>query len=407
MNLFQKIWNKNFLSGKVQPEKLSEDLGGLKGTFSFIKFKNGRKINSYSFNNALTDISKSTIIRLLAQGTSPWKGVIAPANYKISKMRFGNAEYSNEKNADLTLHYYKPAEISSRGNSTDNSVGYPYSPAGGRYLSSSTETYKGPIIADSQSNPLVSFATSIFSNWGLDANITVEFNSTNFSAITDKTVPPSHRSVYVQLFTAASPNTPVATLQFANIYTRAPGGSASTSIVNGNQLYFNASTASHFIFYDFSTNSWKLTFKLGTSLSINNVTSFKIGFSIGKYNIINSIVPPSGYNTGSGSAAERFPLSSGIDYYNITTPTYGNSAGNSSIDDYSATFSVTMGETQGNGVVGTGAPVAYTEAFLFNTLDDLISIVRFPYPTAIDGKLGFEKTSEVAYLISWTIRALT
>jgi hypothetical protein len=407
MNLFQKIWNKNFLKGKTSPEKLSEDLGGLQGTFSYISYKNGKQIDAHSFSNALTDLSKSTTIRLLAQGTTPWKGTIVPANYKISKMRFGNAEYSNEKNADLGLHYYKPSEISARGNSTENSSGYPYSPAGGRYLSSSSEIYKGPILADSQSNPLSSFSVSSFTNWSIGSNITIEFNNANFPAIVDKTVSPSHRSLYVQLFTTASPNTPTATLQFSNIYTRAPGGSASTSIANGNELYFNASTSAHFIYYDFSTNSWKLTFRLGTSLLINNITSFKVGFSIGKYNIINSIVPPFGYNTGSGGAAERFPLSSGIDYYNTSAPTYGNSAGNSSIDDYSATFSVTMGETQGNGVVGTGAPVAYTEAFLHNASDDLISIVRFPYPTAIDGKIGFEKTSDVAYLISWTIKALT
>ena len=406
MNLFQKIWNKNFLSGKVPLEKLSEDVGGVKGTFSYKKYYKGAQVFENSFNNTLTDLSKSTTLRLLAQGESPWRGVINPANYKVSRMRFGNAEYSTEKNTDLNLHYYKVSEISSRGNSTDNSVQYPYSPAGGRYLSSSSEVYKGPILADSQSNPLSTFSVSSFTNWNIEANVTVEFNSTNFPALTDKTVPPSHRSVYVQLYKTGN-NTPVASLEFANVYTRAPGGSAATSILNGSNTYFNTSTSTHTLYYDFSSQSWKLNFKLGTSLEVNNVTSFKVGYSVGKYNVVNSVVPPFGYNTGSGNASQRFPLSSGIDYYSTSSTAYGNSPVGSSIDDYSATFSVTMGETQGNGVVGSGAPVAYTEAFLFNSLDDLISIVRFPYPTAVNGKLGFEKTSDVAYLISWTLRALT
>lgn len=406
MNLFQKIWNKNFLSGSTPLEKLSEDVGGLKGTFSYQKYKSGVQVSQTSFSNALTDLSKSTTLRLLAQGDSPWRGTVVPANYKVSRMRFGNAEYSTEKNTDLGLHYYNVGEVSSRGNSTDNSVGYPYSPAGGRYLSSSSEVHRGPILPDSTSNPVVTFNKSAFTNWNLEANVTVEFNSTNFPVVTDKTAPPSHRSVYVELYKSDS-STPVATLQFANVYTRAPGGSASTSVVNGSNTYFNTSTSTHTLYYDFSSQSWKLNFKLGTSLEVNNVTSFKVGYSVGKYNVVNSVVPPFGYNTGSGNASQRFPLSSGIDYYSTSSTTYGNSPGNSSIDDYSATFSVTMGETQGNGVVGSGAPVAYTEAFLFNSLDDLISIVRFPYPTAVDGKLGFEKTSDVAYLISWTLRALT
>jgi hypothetical protein len=409
-NLFQKIWNKNLLSGKTKLDKLSEDIGGLKGTFSVTKFLKGNKVSTHSFNNALTDLSKSTVVRLLAQGTSPWVNTIDPMDYKISRMRFGNAEWTTptgywNKNADLNLHYYKPSEISNRGNFTDYSAQYQFSPAGGRFLTTSNETNKGPILPESAANVSRLFQKSVFPDWNTGVYITFEFNSALFPSIVDLTTPPSHRSVNIKFYLPNITDS-VCAIEWGNIYSRDPLGSSASSVLIGNIQYIDPDPTTHKIYYDYSSKSWKLQFKLGASPQVTNLSSFRVNFEIGRFNIVNSIVPQFGYNTGSGVGGQRYPLSSGTDFYPTVTPTYNNSEINSAIDDYSATFNVTMGTTQGNG--SAGVSVAYTEAFLFNTKDDLFSIIRFPYP-AIQGesKVGFEKNSDVAYLISWTIRALT
>ena len=409
-NLFQKIWNRNLLKGKTKIDKLAEDLGGLKGTFSVTKILKGQKVSTNTFNNALTDLSKSTAIRLLAQGTSPWVGNIDPMDYKISRMRFGNAEwiaptgYVN-KNADLALHYYKPTEISARGNFTDYSTQYPYAPAGGRFLTTSNENNKGQILPETAAVVSKTFSKSIFPDWNTGVFITLEFNSATFSSIVDATIPPSHRSVSIKFYLPNITDS-ICAIEWGNVYSRDPLGSSASSVLIGNIQYIDPDPTIHKIYYDYSSKTWKLQFKLGASPQVSNLSSFKIGFEIGRFNIVNSVVPQFGYNTGSGTGGQRYPLSSGTDFYPTVIPNYNNSEVNSAIDDYSATFNVTMGTTQGNG--SAGVSVAYTEAFLFNSKDDLFSIIRFPYP-AIQGetKSGFEKNSDVAYLISWTIRALT
>jgi hypothetical protein len=97
-NLFQKIWNSNFKKGNESLNKMSEDLGGLKGEFSWIKYTNGVPVERKTINNTITNLSKTTMIRLLAQGAnSPYKGnmPLNAADYAISKIRFGNTPYSS------------------------------------------------------------------------------------------------------------------------------------------------------------------------------------------------------------------------------------------------------------------------------------------------------------------------
>ena len=88
MNLFQKIWSKNFKKGQESIDKFSEDIGGLEGVFSYTPIVNGIKGNPTSIKNTITHLSKSTVIRLLAQGaSSTYRGTLSPTDFKISKMK--------------------------------------------------------------------------------------------------------------------------------------------------------------------------------------------------------------------------------------------------------------------------------------------------------------------------------
>jgi hypothetical protein len=409
MNLFKKIWSKNFLKAKEPIDKFAEDIGGLRGDFSWIKYYKGQKVDSFTYHNDITNLSKSTIIRLLAQGTSNWRGAIVPTNYKITKMRFGNAPYTHgsfdyNNTNELPLCYYDLSEIVYRPNLTNSNTDY--SPAGGRYTTTSGNTPAGAISLDSDSDVSKTFARTFFTNWTAGGLITLNITPNNFSTSGNtinfnQTRPPSHKTLLVELLN--STNTVVGSLLFDSIYTRNSSGNNPTDIVTGTQ-FLSSTDTDHKLVYDYSGGVWRLQFKLGSGV-VTNIVNVRISFKIGLYNIVNSIVPTLGLNTGSaGTAIDRFPDSSGIDYYPITSLTY-NDSDTSFIDDYSATFSIVMAQNQGNGL--SGLKVNYTEAFLFNESNDLFSIIRFPYP-AIEGetKVGFEKTSDLSYLISWTIKSI-
>lgn len=401
MNLFKKIWTKNFLKGKESLDKFSEDIGGLKGEFSWIKYRNGSPIENFTYHNEITNLSKSTVIRLLAQGTSIWNGTIDPTQYKISRIRFGNAPYANH-NSDLVLSYYDLNEAVFRNNLT-NSTNV-YSPAGGRYVDGSGSTPAGVINSDSKSSVSKNFPSANFTNWGANAIVVINITSTNFSSTGNVLTliekrPPSHKTLLVELLDSS--NATVASLSFNSVYSRDTVGNAPTSILPGNS-YLSPDSANHKLYYDYSSSTWKIQFKLGIG-NASAISNVRVSFKTGSYNVVNSIVPKFGYNSGSGEANERFPVSSGIDFYSVSNYTYNDSIGASFVDDYSATFSITMAQSEGNG--SSGLPVYYTEAFLSNTRDDLFSIVRFPYPSATTPK-GFQKDNTVSYLISWTIKSI-
>jgi hypothetical protein len=405
MNLFKKIWTKNFLKAKEPIDKFSEDIGGLKGEFSWIKYKDGKKIDNFTYHNDITDLSKSTVIRLLSQGTSSWNGLIDPTQYKISKMRFGNAPW-NDHNSDLPLCYYDLSESVYRDNLT-NPTNAEYSPAGGRYLEGSNSTPTGVINSGSNSQISLTKQPSDFSNWGQNALIGINITS-NFFSTPGNTIqliekrPPSHKTLLIELLSVSG--SVLASLTFNSIYSRDTDGNEPTSINMGSNYLFSSD---HKLYYDYTASIWKIQFKLGSGV-ISNITSVRISFKTGAYNIANSIVPKIGYNLGSGTAINRFPLSGGIDYYSISNLAYSDSVASSFVDDYKVTFSIPMAQSEGNGVFsGIGTPVLYTEAFLFNARDDLFSIIRFP-PEITQGisKVGFSKDSTVAYFISWTIKSI-
>jgi hypothetical protein len=409
MNLFRKIWTKNFLKGKESLDKFSEDIGGLKGEFSWIKYKNGEKVDAYSQKNEITNLSKSTVIRLLAQGTSAWRNTIDPTQYKISRMRFGNAPYTSndfDYTSNLSLYYYDLNESVYRPNLTSSSE---YSPAGGRYpigTAGVSASIIGPINSNSLSSVVktITVSETYSTIWESGRVIPISITSNNFpNVVFDADRPPSHKTLLIEFLDAGS--TSLASLNFNTVYSRDPVGS--NPVVNAGNNYLNSSSSSHKLYYNYPTGTdatgyWTMQFTLGNG-PISNIRSIRISFNVGKYNMVNSIVPKTGYNAGSGTASARFPLSSGIDYYSTITPVYNNSISGSFIDDYSATFSITMAQNEGNG--SSGLKVYYTEAFLFNTKDDLFSIIRFPYPSETTPK-GFEKNSTLSYLISWTIKSI-
>jgi hypothetical protein len=124
-------------------------------------------------------------------------------------------------------------------------------------------------------------------------------------------------------------------------------------------------------------------------------------------------VPRTGVN--SGSPSNRFTSE---DYYSMVSSVYDSSP-TDFIDDYSVIFSSIMNVDQGNGQAGNNLPVIYTEAYLFNDLDDLFSSITYPlFPIGVDNEYNssnitdlnasraFIKTSNDAYLFQWTIKAL-
>lgn len=408
MNLFKKIWEKNFLKAKEPIDKFSEDIGGIKGEFSWIKYRNGKIVDNFNCHNQITHLSKSTVIRLLAQGSSRWRESINPADYRISRMRFGNAPYiSNEfnYNSDLMLTYYDTKESINRPNLT-NSTNL-YSPAGGRFIDGSGGPATGVINGDSKSSINRTFQVSTsFTNWEAGAIISINITSAVFSSIGNtlnliENRPPSHKTLVIDFLNSLG--SIVASLKFGTIYSRDPNGNQPSEKITGANL-ISSNDIDHKLYYDYTTSTWKIQFKLGTGV-VSNIVNLRVSFKTGVYNVVNSIVPKTGYNSGSGDGFLRFPLG-GIDYYNTYNVTYEDAGSSSFIDDYSATFSINMAQNEGNG--SSGLPVYYTEAFLFNSKDDLFSIVRFPYYQNItETPKGFEKDATISYLISWTIKSLT
>lgn len=422
MNLFEKIWMKNFKAGREKLEKMSDDIGGIKGVFSWKRFdERGNFINEYVGNNEITNISKSSVIRLLAQTVPSYRATMTPSQYALSRMRFGNNVYLNHNSTDdKILAYYDPTEISSRDNATVYTSGpNGYASAGGR--PNQGETNGGTIQAESGSSVFKVFnvADTFGSNWGSDRLFSVTLtNAINFPNLVNLRAP-SHKTFKIHFYTGtpnqASPSTNrFLTINYNTVYSRDPAGNTATGVsfqVPGPAVANWVNVNESNIVWEAANSIWIAKFKTGVGGDFSTITHVVFEFEIGKFNIINSIVPKTGYNLGSGGLSTRFP--GGIDYYTINTSqtSYSNSPVGYAIDDYAATFTVTMNTTEGNGVSGDDRPVVYTEAFLFNGLDDLFSIIRFQAPAgyAPTGETpgnGFIKNSQSAYLLSWAIKAL-
>ena len=411
-NLFSHIWNKAYKKG-TSPTKLADDLGGLKGYFQFKEYdpKTGLIIAESGKLNTLTNQSKSNLIRLISQGQSDWLGAVDPATLKIQKMRFGNA---NDFPIPSKLNYYNLAETSTRAN---NPTGALF--AGGK--SGATTIAGASITTDTISN---AFASNYEIGPTIEGQQSKIYTIPSLQANTTKN-PPSHGTLKVEFKLG---DQLVETLSFGinndpvYIYTRSkvgiaptlisnplvqqpvnnPGATLGVTLRNGTEGFLetvvdsiNETLCNTRLFYDYSTNNqgWKLKV-LTRDQSTQYYDTIVFTYEIGKFNVINSIIPRVGYNAGSGNS-ELTRYQGNQDYYQILSGVEYADAADDFIDDYSVTFSCNMSSTYGNGETTALDVIQYTEAFLFDAVDNMFSIVYLPS--------SFEKNSESAFLISWTI----
>jgi hypothetical protein len=449
-NLFKRIWNKNFIKANDKIDKFADDIGGLRGYFKWKKLdKNNNIIAESNQHNDITNLSKSTVIRLLAQGLPKYRTqIVDPTKYKISRMRFGNASYKinnynygGVKDEDMEfvkkLYYYDNTENVFRPNENDG-IGSGnknnFKAAGGnlnqKIASDSgslirkdfymAEPYKDNIYLNN--NYL--YPADKFGNINLGGvNIPIDktstyFNYLNLYSAEAKLYPPAHDTLKITLtFFNVSTSTSVATEVFSSseiekkIYNRSLVGNVfisqtPSSYVLNNQLN---------LIYDNNLQLWQIKFNLNNNYLSQTAVALgriRIEYCIGKYNIINSVIPKIGVNNG--SSINRFTSD---DYYSLVSYVYDSSP-TDFVDDYSVIFSSIMNVDQGNGAIGNNLPVIYTEAFLFNEMDDLFSSItydQFPLDNnneyngdASSNSLSraFIKTFDDAYLFQWTIKAL-
>jgi hypothetical protein len=469
MNLFKKLWLKNLKKGTAPISHFVEDIGPLKGRLSWTKFNNvGKIVDQQTRTNAITINGRSAIVRLLAQSASQKVGVIDPTDYKITKMRFGNAlpvptsiggvSYGPDgiggltnASGDLQLHYYDIAEATSRTNSqpfqptgaTGFENGSIMGPGGSTQVSFGEDTNSAPgayILGETLKNPIIYTVTpgtiintGTFKPGQIIETLTLSGNSDYPELLlgnsTKPSPSPSHRTLQVSLYNSTGGL--IQKVSFTGFYNKSIDGNPVTLLEHGplynegetdpmrSEALSIASVGGTRIYYDTNDRKWKLQLVTralvgGTSDAFffgHQVARYEVAYKVGFYNVKNSIVPVTGYNTGVGKTLQERFLGN-QDYYSISQSVYADSISGAPIDDYSVAFSVIMGASQGNGKSTdtddisplTNRFVYYTEAFLFNERDDLFSIIRLNLPTtgAADPK-GFVKDPNSSFLLTWQI----
>lgn len=397
MNIFSTIWNKHYKRG-CSPLKLAEDAGSLRGVFEYVErdVRTGKIVNTFKKNNLLVNDSKSNLIRLISQGTSPWKGALDPETLKISRMRFGNHNPSSTVTPSK-LNYYNFYELSSRANSAEDNDGF-----------NPTDDIIETKTRATSSVYFVPYCVA---------------TTTPYEVTVPR--PPSHGTLIVELL---KENVVVETITFGqSVYTRKSDGNVPTKIestsadstawcttpaerdVDYTKVPTSITTTTRLIYsYLSGAEGWKLI--LGEiDTDTPRFTQVRFKFKIGANNVINSIVPQTGVNAPFTSSSyddqmleipSRYqPVAGQKDYYEIlSNPEYRDSEVDY-VDDFSVTFGVNMSGSLGNGDTtdNTDEVVSYKEAFLFNGLDDMFSHVVLP--------TTFDKNSSNAFFISWTILA--
>lgn len=404
-SLFDKIFNENLKKVKKEKElyRFQEDIGPLIGRFSWkqLDAKTGKLLAECEGKNQITELSKSTVIRLISQGVSPYLGQITPSNLKISKMRFGNAPFADHNTTDeLKLAYYDDAEKVYRDNATTPPGSSPfYCGAGGRSSAIASE-------AAANVNKTIAIA-SFGGSWAVGQ--TIEINITDpsdpaFQYLINER-PPSHKTFKIQFKDGS--NVIKQEIQWNGIYSRTSAGNLGSETVVASPPIADV-TATKLI-WNPSQKKWKLLIALTSNLTnqLGTIVNMVVSFKIGNTNIINSVVPKTGQNAGSGTQTTRF---TSADYYDILSGStqYTDSPGGSFIDDYSVTFSTIQNGSEGNGTMGNTYPVVYTEAALMSADDTVFSIIRFePNPPYGAGSStpSWAKDSTSAFLLSWSISA--
>lgn len=403
-SLFEKIFYKNLAKARKESDlhKFEEDMGNfLVGEFSWKRIDPLTKkiIEEGGKQNQLTEISKSTVIRLISQAISPHVGQVVPENLKISRMRFGNAPFADHNTSDdLKLAYYDLDEKVFRDNATTPPGGAPfYCGAGGGNVAIASEA---PASA-SKIIPVASFGVSWAVGQTIEINITDPVDSVFQYVIEGR--PPSHKTFSVQFRNAS--NVVLEELLFNTVYSRDSAGNAGTqSVVPADPISVPASTV---LVWNQAQQKWKLRITLTSNVTnlLASTDNVRIQFKVGKFNIANSVVPRTGSNAGTGNSSTRF---TSLDYYDVlgSATQYTDAPLGGAIDDYQVTFSCIMNGSEGNGIMGNTYKVVYTEAFLMTADDSVFSIVRFDAPPPYGaGTTGWAKDSASAFLLSWGIKA--
>ncbi len=425
MNIFSGIWKKHFRKG-APAARLADDLGALKGKFSVTRYdpRTGQRFETYGQDNLLVNQSKTNLIRLISQGQSPWIGDITPADLKIQRMRFGN---DAGHPTPSRLNYYKFDELSTRRNDPMKQVG------------ELTARFAGGLSSQAYIPSIGTFPEEVLGTaYTTGLNSTKKYAIPKCMASDDPALMPSHGTLTVDLYlTSGGVDTLVETIYFeAATYTRSRSGIAPSRIVtynwvgaggtrlpvsapaartvsgsNGVYTVTLASETNTRLIYDYSSGyeGWKLLLDDLTPAGETRFSKLNFTFEIGKYNVINSIVPREGYNwdfvTSAGgnytNMLQNMPnrFHGNQDWYaTISSPEYRD-AEDDFIDDYSVTFGVNMIGEYGNGNADPAKTeyIRYREAFLFNGLDEMFSMIHLTTP--------FDKNELSAYYISWTILA--
>ena len=409
-NIFSSTWKDAFRKKTKPVEKMVDDLGDFKGVFSYKEYdKNGIQVGQSEQQNLLVNISKSNIIRILGQGQSSWfRNSINPVDLKIARMRFGIATAPSSN----ILDYYNFNEISTRPGYTGATTGLV--PTYGPFqLDTDQYTYQFGPSSPATERPTFENGYYFFR---------IKYAQKSGTEPTRFIVnPPSHGTLKVTISAGASgtdllefeqPVYPRSTAGIppSRISTVAGTGIVETSTrVGGLVDATDLTNAETRLFYQYGTNEgWRLRVKMVGS---NVPQSGGFRFDIGKYNVINSIVPVVGKNNGVNAGVfpnmnvdlgmqntgTRYINTSGAgnDFYTINNVDYRDS-GTDFIDDFAVTFTTNMSISQGNSSMsGTGIP--YTEAFLFNGIDDLFSHVVLTSP--------FVKSDSNSFSLSWTLLA--
>jgi len=452
-SLFKKIFIKHLTKRKEPLTKFAEDIGHLKGIFSFkgTDIHTGKVISEGTFNNLVVNESKSAIIRLLGQGQSIYSGVIDPLQFRVSKMRFSNDTGIGDPRATAQnkLEYYAISEGSNRISVASNGIF-----GGGSY---------GSAICAAPENPSQDEYKHVFSNTFNNAvglNGYVQGSTTNGKIFDLKSGirPPSHGSVVVKLKKGTVTLEELwfdlkaeTTEDELSIYTKDAFSNKPNRIINykvdlgtgpkfyhittpfSGQVTFTTSpdtlvrtteidsvfnyTGSR-IYYDYTSTpvGWKIYIEETAETIVppiytqtviaagnnpgpsNNVwDKIEISYTTGLQNVINLIIPKSGYNRGYGTnQLIRYGNQDG-DSYSTITPYYEDCA-DDYINDFSVTFTTSMSAAQGNGVNGGVNLLQYTKAFLFTENEHMFSSIVF-------GTSDFTKNSSNSYQVSWKILA--
>ncbi len=389
MNIFKKILLKNI--EKEAPEKFVDDIGDLIGNVSIRGYRNNKVVYELDQKNSITNLSKTTLIRLLAGSSASSKfyannnntGFINTADFAISKMRFSNLPFTTVdgdpdhpfSTSNRKYLYYNIKEPSALAGFGLN--------VGGVNSVSGVPAQANAII--SVSLPSVTLLSNVEGSTLLNNNLT-NVGGANYAEFWNpNNYPPS-------LGTLQATINSLDTVAWNNkdAYTRKNTGNSYTS---GTLSNVNMSAGyPKLAYFDDNNPSWRILHKSPVAGTYTTSVNYKIG----QYNVINNIVPKVGKNLGAGSNfSARYGGSE--DFYSLTSRSlkYSNST---FVDDIGATFSTVMNQDEGNGETGI-ASIDYGFLFLFTENDTLFSTIRLGTP--------FSKDDNTSFSINWTLSAPT